>query len=254
MRKKKLMVANWKMNPGSVAEARVLFGKTKLAGGKLDKVETVMCPPFPYLGLFAHAGTTRVSLGAQDVFWANIGRATGEVSPEMLKDVGASYVIVGHSERRALGETDEMVSKKLRAVLAEGLTPIVCVGEKERDVDGKYFDILKNQIKSSLAGIRRTDFREFVIAYEPLWAIGKSAREAMTPRDIRETSIFIRKVLADMYDATTAELPVLLYGGSAEGSNTAAILRDGGVSGLLVGHASLDASGFISMLKSANSI
>ncbi len=254
MRKKKLIVANWKMNPGSAVEARVLFAKTKLVGGKLDKVETVICPPFVYLGLFAHAGTTRVSLGAQDVFWANTGRATGEVSPEMLKDVGVSYCVIGHSERRALGETDEAVSKKLRAVLAEGLVPILCVGEKERDADGTYFDVLKNQLKLSLAGLRRTDFREFVIAYEPLWAIGKSAREAMTPRDIRETTIFIRKVLADMYDAATAQQPVLLYGGSAEESNTAAILSEGGVAGLLVGHASLDATGFIGMLKSANSI
>ena len=142
MRKKKLIVANWKMNPGSAVEARVLFAKTKLVGGKLDKVETVICPPFVYLGLFAHAGTTRVSLGAQDVFWANTGRATGEVSPEMLKDVGVSYCVIGHSERRALGETDEAVSKKLRAVLAEGLVPILCVGEKERDADGTYFDVL----------------------------------------------------------------------------------------------------------------
>ena len=206
-----------------------------------------------YLSLFARRNA-RVSLGAQDVFWANTGRATGEVSPEMLKDVGVSYCVIGHSEQRALGETDEAVSKKLRAVLAEGLVPILCVGEKERDADGTYFDVLKNQLKLSLAGLRRTDFREFVIAYEPLWAIGKSAREAMTPRDIRETTIFIRKVLADMYDAATAQQPVLLYGGSAEESNTAAILSEGGVAGLLVGHASLDATGFIGMLKSANSI
>ena len=253
-KKKKLIVANWKMNPASLAEARVLWSKVKLAGGKLDGVETVICPPFPYVGLFAHTGTTRVRLGAQDVFWANTGRATGEVSPEMLKDIGVSYVIVGHSERRALGETDEIVSKKVRAILAEGLIPIVCIGERERDADGRYFDILKNQIKCSLAGLRRPDFREFVIAYEPLWAIGKSAREAMTPRDIHETSIFIRKVLADMYDADTAQVPVLLYGGSAEEGNTAPILLEGGVAGLLVGHASLHAEEFIAMLKTANAI
>lgn len=253
-KKKKLIVANWKMNPASLAEARVLWSKVKLAGGKLDGVETVICPPYPYVGLFAHAGTTRVRLGAQTVFWANSGRATGEVSPAMLRDIGVSYVIVGHSERRALGESDEMVSKKIHAVLAEGLTPILCVGEKDRDVDGKYFDILKNQIKCSLAGLRRPDFREFVIAYEPIWAIGKSAREAMTPRDIHETTIFIRKVLADMYDADTAKLPLLLYGGSAEEGNTESILQGGGVAGLLVGHASLDATGFIKMLKTANAI
>src|SRR3989344_9117386 len=130
MRKKKLMVANWKMNPGSVAEARVLFGKTKLAGGKLDKVETAMCPTFPYLGLFAHAGTTRVSLGAQDAFWQNSARVTGAVAPEVLDDLGVAYVIVGHSERRALGETDEETAKKTAAVIKEGMQAILCIGER----------------------------------------------------------------------------------------------------------------------------
>ena len=254
MKSKKLIIANWKMNPPSMAEARLLFAKTKQTGSRLEKVETVICPPFPYLGAFAHGDTTRVCLGAQDVFWANSAPATREVSPEMLKDIGVSYCIVGHSERRALGETDEVVSKKAKAVLAEGLTPIICVGEKERDAEARYFDILKNQLKGSLAGIKRVQLRELVIAYEPLWAIGKSARDAMKPQDIRETSIFIRKVLTDLYDAETAQQPALLYGGSAEPENTAAILSEGGVSGLLVGHASLDAEGFSEMLKEANAV
>lgn len=252
MREKILMVANWKMNPPSAAEARILFSKTKQAGSRLERVETVICPPFPYLGAFAHAGTTRVSLGAQDVYWANAARATGEVSPEMLKDLGVSYVLVGHSERRALGETDETVAKKLKAVLAEHLTPIVCVGEHERDAEANYFETLKNQIRSSLAGLRRADFRELLLAYEPLWAIGKSARDAMHPHTIRETEIFIRKVLTDFLGAESAQEPRILYGGSAEEENVAAILAEGGVSGLLVGHASLDAETFARMLKSAN--
>ncbi len=220
----------------------------------MERVETVICPPFPYLGMFAHTGTTRVSLGAQDVFWANSARATGEVSPEMLKDLGVSFVLVGHSERRALGETDEIVSKKLTAVLTEGLTPILCIGEKERDADARYFDIVKNQLKSSLAGIQRRFLSGLVIAYEPLWAIGKSARDAMKPRDICETSIFIRKVLTDVYDAETAQTPAILYGGSVEPENTRAIFSEGGVNGLLVGHASLGKEGFGQMLKTANAV
>ncbi|MDO8594050.1 MAG: triose-phosphate isomerase [bacterium] len=254
MKKKKLIVANWKMNPASAAEARVLFSKTKLAGRKLDSVETVICPPFPYLGLFVHGGTTRVSLGTQDVFWANSARATGEVSPEMLKDIGVSYIIVGHSERRTLGESDEIVSKKLKAVLTEGLTPILCVGEKERDADGRYFESLKNQIKASCVGLRSSDFRALVIAYEPLWAIGKSAREAMQPGNIREMAIFIQKVLSDAFGEEAARVAKLLYGGSVEEGNTNAILTEGGVNGLLVGHASLDAAGFTKILKIANAI
>lgn len=254
MKRKVLMVANWKMNPPTLAEARVLFSKTKQAGSRLESVETVVCPPFPYLGALAHGGTTHVSLGAQDVFWASAGRATGEVSPEMLSDLGVSYAIVGHSERRALGETDEVVSKKVKAALAEGLHPILCIGERERDENAGYFEVLKNQLKASLAGIQRRSLSELVVAYEPLWAIGKSARDAMKPRDIRETEIFIRKVLTDLFGAESARESRILYGGSAEEGNTAAILSEGGVDGLLVGHASLDAAGFVTMLKAANAI
>ena len=252
MKSKKLIVANWKMNPASLAEARVLFGKTKKAGGRLDSVETIICPPFPYLGILAHAGTTRVRLGAQDSYFLNGGRATGEVSPEMLRDLGVSYVIVGHSERRALGETNEVVAKKIKAVLAERLSPIVCIGEKERDSEGKYFDVLKSQISASLAEVSRPQLRYIVIAYEPLWAIGKSARDAADPRMIQEVVIFIRKVLADAFGEEAAQAPDIIYGGATEASNTASILTEGGVSGLLVGHKSLDVEEFMSMVKIAN--
>lgn len=251
--KKKLIVANWKMNPGSVAEARALFGKTKRTGERLEKVDTIICPPFPYLGVFARTGTARVSLGAQDVFWTNSARATGEVSPEMLKNLGVTYCIIGHSERRALGETDDSVSKKLRAILAERLTPIVCVGEKERDADGRYFETLKTQILASFVGATAAALRNVCIAYEPLWAIGKSAKDAMEPRVIHEMAIFIHKVLSDQFGKET-ERPCILYGGSVEEKNAAPILAEGGVSGLLVGHASLDAEVFAKMLKSANAL
>ncbi len=252
--KKRLVVANWKMNPGTLAEARVLFSKTRQVALRLEQVETIICPPFPYLGVFAHSGTTRVRLGAQDVFSQNGGRCTGEVSPEMLRDLGVSHVIVGHSERRALGESDELVAKKVKAVLAEGMTPIVCIGEKERDMEGHYFGILKTQLLASLASVRKSDFRNLVIAYEPLWAIGKSARDAMSPQGIRETEIFIRKVLADAVGAETAQMPTVLYGGAVEEENAAAILREGEVGGFLVGHASLESDEFIKILRSADAI
>lgn len=253
-KKKNIIVANWKMNPSSAAEARTLFNKIKLAGSRLEAVETVICPPFPYMGMFMHAGTTRVSLGAQDVFYANAARATGEVSPEMLKDIGVSYVIVGHSERRALGETTDIVSKKAKAALAEGLKPIICIGEAERDTEGRYFEFLKQQIVGSLSGVTRGQFRELCLAYEPLWAIGKSSREAAEPRVIREVAIFIQKVLSDLFGEEAAQAPRILYGGSAEEGNTAAILSEGGVQGLLVGHKSLDAESFVKMLKIANTL
>ncbi len=247
-------MANWKMNPGTLAEARLLFTQTKRAASRLENVLTIICPPFPYLAEFAHSGTTRVALGAQSASFQNGGRLTGEVSPEMLRDLGVSYVIVGHSERRALGESDETIAAKARAVVAEGMTPILCVGEKERDAEGHYFEILKNQLAASLARLPRASFRTLVIAYEPLWAIGKSAREAMSPRAVCETAIFIRKVLTDLVGAEAAQQPQILYGGSVEEENTTAILSEGGVAGLLVGHTSLESARFITILKRANAV
>jgi len=248
------MVANWKMHPGSAAEARLLFGKLRRAGSKQSTVETVICPPFPYLGLFAHSGTTRVSLGAQDAYWQNSARMTGAVAPEVLRDLGVSYVIVGHSERRAQGETDEVVAKKVVAVIKEGMKAILCIGERERDADARYYDFLKLQLRASLAGLQRRLLQELIIAYEPIWAIGKSARDAMGPRDVREMTIFIRKVLSDLYDVETANAVTILYGGSAEDENTAALFVEGGIGGLLVGHASLNAEGFGKMLITANTV
>ncbi len=252
MKKKKIIVANWKMNPPTIAEARILFAKEKRIGSRLEQTQTVICPPFVYLGLFANAGTSRVALGAQDAHYTNSGRATGAVSPEMLSDIGVSYVIVGHSERRMLGETDEVIAKKVSAVIHDGLKAIVCVGERERDSDGRYFEQLKGQLKASLYGLTRREFTDLIIAYEPVWAIGKSAKDAMSPRDVHETSIFIRKVLTDAYDSDTAFLPPILYGGSVEEANTSAILVEGGVSGLLVGQKSLNAEEFGKILKRAN--
>jgi triosephosphate isomerase len=144
------------------------------------------------------------------------------------------------------------VAAKVRAVVAEGMSPILCVGEKERDEEGRYFEILKNQVAASLARLPRSSFRSLIIAYEPLWAIGKSAREAMAPRAIFETAIFIRKALTDLVGAESAQAPQILYGGSVEEENTAAILAEGGVAGLLVGHKSLEPDAFITILKHAN--
>jgi triosephosphate isomerase len=251
---KKIIVANWKMNPATAAEARALFAKTKRAASRLEKVETVICPPFPYLGLFAHSGTTRVSLGAQDVFYSNSGRATGEVSPEQLTDLGVSSVIVGHSERRALGETNDMVAKKALAALKEGLRVILCIGERERDPDGRFYDVLSEQLASSLAQVPRRFLGDLCVAYEPVFAIGKSFRDAMTPRDIRETSLFLKKTLTDLYDRESGTALPILYGGSVEEANTAAVITEGGADGLLVGHKSLDAEAFTKMLTAANGI
>ena len=251
---RKIIVANWKMNPPTVAEARILFAKTKRVAERLERVKTVICPPLLYAGLFTNTLGNRLSLGAQDVFWQNLGRFTGAISPEMLRDSGISYCLVGHSERRALGETDEIVAKKVLGALKENISVILCVGEKEHDLEGRFYETLKNQIKSSLAGITRRYLIDLLIAYEPVWAIGKSHHDAPMPQDIREMAIFIRKTLADLYDEQSALGVPVIYGGSVEEENTAPVLLEGGVAGLLVGHKSLDAEEFTNILKIANAL
>jgi triosephosphate isomerase len=251
-KRKRIIIGNWKMNPGTLSEAKVLFSKVKRAGSGLRSVETVVCPPFTCLGIFV--GSKGVKLGAQDSFWGNDGRFTGEISPKMLKDLGVSYVIVGHSERRSLGETDEIVSKKAKAVLLEGAKAVLCVGEKERDANGAYFEFLKNQIKQSLLGIEKPVLKNLLIAYEPLWAVGKSFKEAMQPADIRETVIFIKKVLSDMYGRETAALIQIIYGGAVETENAVSVFSEGGADGVLVGHKSLVSDDFISILKKVDGL
>ena len=250
MKKQKvLVVGNWKMNPVTLAEAKMLFTKVKRVGVGLRNVETVLCPPFVFISALSGVA---VKLGSQDVFWQNGERFTGQISPEMLKGLGVSYCLVGHSERRALGETDEVVSKKANAALREGLKVVVCIGERERDSSGAYFDFLKDQLKKSLAGVPLRFLSDLIIAYEPVWAIGKSFRESMSPADIRETSIFIRKILSDIYDRASIAAVTVIYGAAVEPENVAAVLKEGEVSGVLVGHKSLEADDFIAILKSAN--
>ena len=252
MKKSKiLVVANWKMNPSALAEVKVLFKKISLASGRLRNVETILCPPFIFLSVLSGVG---VKLGSQDVFWQNGGRFTGEISPEMLKGLGVSHCIIGHSERRELGESDEVVSKKVNAALREGLRAVMCIGERERDSSGVYFDFLKDQLKKSLAGVPLRFLTDLIIAYEPIWAIGKSFRDSMTPADIREMTIFIRKVLSDIYERKVVSSVPIIYGGSVEPENVAEVLKEGGVDGVLVGHRSLVAEEFIAILKSANNI
>ena len=242
------------MGPETPEMARDIYKAVGRQSKILKKVEVVVCPPAIYSGLFKKLTSKNFFLGAQNVFWQNDGRFTGEISPKMLKTSGVSYCIVGHSERRALGETDDVVSKKACAALKEGLNVVICIGESERDPGGSYFEFLKNQIRESCKGIQRRHLTNLLIAYEPLWVIGKSWKEAMTPDNIRETAIFIKKILSDMFDQVSVESVPIIYGGSVEPENTSDVLKAGGVAGILVGHKSLVIEDFIKMLKSANEV
>lgn len=254
-KKKQFIVGNWKMNPWKIDDARKIFDGVKKEAGKLTHVETVMCPPFVFLSdLARRVSGHRCVLGAQDVFYEMEGAYTGEISPLMLASVGAKYVIIGHSERRVLGDTDEAVNKKVLAALKMGLTAVLCVGEKERGEEGKHFQYVKNQIETALAKVQKRLLANLVIAYEPVWAIGANATGADTPSDFVEISIFIRRTVSDMFDRVSAQTIPVLYGGSVDEKNAESFLKEGEADGLLVGRASLDPKNFIAILKIAEKI
>jgi triosephosphate isomerase (TIM) len=247
MKKNKvLVVANWKMNPENIEKAKEIFQGTKKTVKSLKNTTVVICPPFVYLSDLEKVNDSKIILGAQDMFWEKSGSFTGEISAGMLKEEG--YVILGHSERRELGETDEMIAKKIASAIKSCLKPILCVGEKKRDDHGEYLHFLKNQIISSLGKLPKKSLEKLVIAYEPIWAIGKSEDEAMKPTDIHETSLYIKKVLAEIYDPKIALSIPILYGGSVSYKNALEIITLGEVQGLLVGHESLKIERFSELL------
>lgn len=254
-KKKQLIIGNWKMNPWKTEDARKIFDGIKKEAGKLARVQTVACPPFVFLSdLSKKASGHRCVLGAQDIFFEMEGAYTGEVSPLMLSALGVKYAIIGHSERRALGETDEMVNKKVLAALKMGLMVVLCVGEKARDAGSEYFQFIKSQIEAALEKVPKRLLPNVVVAYEPVWAIGAKATSAATPADLVEMAIFIRKTISDMFDRTSAQAIPVLYGGSVDEKNAESFLKEGEADGLLVGRASLDAGKFITILKIAEKI
>jgi triosephosphate isomerase len=213
-------------------------------------VSVVVAPAFPLIAPVAAAlKGSSIHIGAQAVSSYIDEKRTGEVSAAILKHAGVSFVIVGHSERRATGETDELVRAQLHAAAKEGLVPVLCVGEQERDSGGHHFTTIARQLSAALGEKSAKNVKRLVVAYEPVWAIGKSAGEAMRPADLQETVIFIRKTLADILGRAVALRTAILYGGSVEGENAAMLIADGGVAGFLVGHASADVDTFLPILK-----
>ncbi|MEK7596311.1 MAG: triose-phosphate isomerase [Patescibacteria group bacterium] len=251
---KRIIVANLKMNPETRGEAERLFSEIKKTARNLRGVETVFCPPFIYFSsLAAKAGPANLKLGAQDVFWENLpakkGAFTGEISPLMLKKLGVKYAIVGHSERREhLKESDEMVNKKVKAALKAGLKAILCVGEKEKKEDTLPV-IVKKELESDLAGVSKKLAKNLIIAYEPVWAIGSG--QADKPEDVFEITIYIRRILFDIFGQKLAHSAPILYGGSVSEQNAKDFLALRNISGLLVGGASLSAKKFGEILKQA---
>jgi triosephosphate isomerase (TIM) len=253
MKHHNLVVANWKMNPQNLLEAKKVFNGIKKSALGVKNVLVCVCPPFPYLHTFSKLSNPKnFYLGAQDLSSSEKGAHTGEVSAEMIKDARTKYVIVGHSERRASGETNEIVRKKMERAFLNKLTPILCIGEKERDHDASYLGFIKTQIKECLSTMEKKDLIGLIIAYEPIWAIGKSYKESMNPTDIHEMTLIIKKIAGEIFGKDIANSFKILYGGSVEPENAPSIIEYGNVDGFLVGHASLDPIQFSKILKSAD--
>ncbi len=248
---KSLIIANWKCNPTSLAEAKKLFNLVKRGVKSVRNVEVVICPPFVYVAGIKNK-ELKIKIGTQNIFWEEKGAYTGEISPLMLKDLGVDYVIIGHSERRIyFGETDEMINKKVKAAIKAKIIPILCVGETQKQKDGEETGrILKKQIEAGLKGISKLKIQnsKFSIAYEPIWAIGTgkncSINEAMS------SVLFIRKVISRFYNRTLADNLRILYGGSVTKENASDYIKEAGTDGLLVGGASLKAEEFVKIIKS----
>ena len=243
------IAGNWKMNLDRAGAVALAQGVAKAAAG-LDDVDLAVMPPSIYLD--AVAGTLRgsnVAWGAQNVYHQANGAYTGELSVGMLNDVGCTYVILGHSERRhVLGETDAEINKKVHAALAGGLVPIVCLGElKEQRDAGKTLEVIEQQVEGSLAGISSSQMEGIVIAYEPVWAIG-TGRVPATPQQAQEVHLALRKILLSRYNNQVAQAVRILYGGNVKPENARELLAQPDIDGALVGGASLKADQFMGIV------
>ena len=250
--KKLYLIGNWKMNPATQKEARklasnILRGVKKL---RIKNVEVVICPPFPYLSIINYQ-LSIIKLGAQDMYFEEFGAYTGEISPSMLRDAGVRYVIIGHSERRRfLGETNETINKKLHSAIKNKMVPVLSVGESKKEGEGSVQEI-KNQLESALKGLKSAEVKKIIFVYEPVWAIsgGDKTHKPASPNDVLGMRIFIKKILANLYNRRLAENVPIIYGGSSNASNIEGFIKQAEMDGALPGGASLDADEFIKMAE-----
>ncbi len=251
--RKPFVAGNWKMNTDSRTSVELV---KRIASGSAEassqNVTVAVCPPFVYLQSVAKAlSSSNIAVGAQDMYFEPEGAFTGEISASMLKDVGCSYCLCGHSERRhVIGESDELINKKVAAAVSGGLLPILCVGEllEEREAS-QTNDVVTRHVKEGLAGLSAEKLEAVTIAYEPVWAIGTGL--TATPEQAQEVHDFIRKLLGQMYDEKTAEEIRILYGGSVKPNNAADLMSQKDIDGVLVGGASLKADDFLAIIQAA---
>ncbi|MGM0482423.1 MAG: triose-phosphate isomerase [Patescibacteria group bacterium] len=248
------IIGNWKMNPDNRKEAKNLFSGIRKASQR-RKSTIVVCPPFVYLpDTTSERLPKSLHLGAQNCFFKDRGSHTGEVSPIQLADMKVEYVILGHSERRAGGESDEEISRKIKAVLDAGMKPVICIGEEERDKEGDYLRFLESQLSFAFSEIDSPDLDNVLIAYEPIWAIGKSEEEAINGHLLHEIVVFVKRFLARKYSKEKGFSVPVLYGGSVSPANTEEIIKEGNADGLLIGRQSLSKEGFSEIIELVDNI
>ena len=243
-----LIVANWKAYIDDLAKAKKLLTVSKRLAGR-TRMTIVLSPPAPLLGTLAKDNTSKVAFAAQDISLTGGGAATGEIPVGDRVAAGAAYAIVGHSERRAAGDTDSIIAEKLERALSHNLTPILCIGEHERDTEGRYLAVVREQLTAALRLLAPKERARIIVAYEPLWAIGKAASFAITPNDLAEMVLYIHKVLAELLPGKSSARSLVLYGGAVEPDNARALVAGSRVDGLLVGHASTDPHLFSLVVK-----
>ena len=246
-----LVIGNWKMF-GTVAEARPLATGVRDGLKRFKGVDVVLCPPFTALAVVGEiVQGTSIGLGAQNCHYEASGAHTGEVAPPMLAELGCRTVLIGHSERRReMGETDEFINRKVVGALAHGLTPVLCIGETaEERRQGLTFTTVEGQLRAGLAGLDAATVARLVLAYEPVWAIGTGVNA--TPQQAAEVHGYVRGLVSELASKEVAQGLRVLYGGSVKADNVDALLAEGDIDGVLVGGASLNASGFVSIVKKA---
>ncbi len=243
-----IIVANWKAYVSDAAQAKKLVAFAKRLAST-TKIKLVLAPSAPHAALLALGNRSKVAFAAQDISPATDGASTGESTAQTYARAGVTYAIIGHSERRAQGETDADITEKVRRALAQGLIPIVCVGERERDASAEYLAFIRAELAAVLTPLSHKERLGLIVAYEPIWAIGKSAVEAISGNDLAEMVLYIRKVLGEyLPHKAPAHVPVL-YGGSVEPGNVRELAAASRVDGFLVGRASVDPVSFAGLVK-----
>jgi len=250
------MVGNWKSNPKTIDQAKKIYTEIYKETKKNKVVQTIICPTFLHCVELSKISKSEQSvIGAQDGYWEDSSSQTSEVSFAQLKDVGVNYCIVGHSSVREGGETDESISKKVQTLLKKGMIPILCVGETSRDAQGAYLAFIEDQIKQSLSEVPKSKVSKVVVAYEPLWAIGKEAKRPATPKEVEEILILIKRTISDLYGFKSIPTNKILYGGSVSSKKDVEdFIGIAGADGCLVGRASLQPKVWNNLVQSAEEI